>query len=71
MFTYTATNSIQMAKSYGAEQSAGRPRAPRTRKLHTPRFAPSSLLTSTWWVASDGLRHKRSTRQGGTPRAAC
>ena len=70
MFTYTTQSSIQMAKHYRAEQSTRSPRRARTRQLRTPRLAPSSLLTSRWWVASDALQHGRSVGQGGTPRAA-
>ena len=70
MFTYTGKHSIQMAKHYRAEQATSTSRAPRVRTLRTPRFTPPSVLTSRWWVASDGPRNGRPTGQGGTARAA-
>jgi hypothetical protein len=71
MFTLTSSSSnIQVAKHYRAEQPTRASYAVRTRRLRIPRFAPPSVLTSRWWVASDAQRYGRSAGQGGTPRAA-
>jgi hypothetical protein len=69
MFTYTGSSTVQMAKHYRVRETARTKRASRTRTLRTPRLAPSSVLTSRWWVASDALAYGRSAGQG-TPRAA-
>ena len=69
MFTYTGTSTVQMAKHYRVRETGRTQRVARGRTLGTPRLAPTSVLTSRWYVASQGLSSGRSLGQG-TPRAA-
>jgi hypothetical protein len=69
MFTYTGTSTVQMAKHYRVREFVRTKRTARTRTLRTPRLAPTSVLSSRWYVASEGLSFGRSAGQG-TPRAA-
>ncbi len=66
MFTYSGKSTVQMAKKYRAEESADVPRATRTRKHRSPSLAPPSVLTSRWWVTSEGLRSGFGPKHGGT-----
>lgn len=70
MFTYTGRSAVQMAKRYRAEEGGDAPRAMRPRKLRSPRLAPPSILTSRWWVSSEGLRAGLDSRRHGTTRPA-
>jgi hypothetical protein len=70
MFTYTGKHSIRMAKHHRATETTGRTRVARTRTLRAPRVAPPSVMTSRWWVATEGLQYGRAAGQWGTPRAA-